>query len=99
MFASINDIIGKYAVDNSGNSLPTTREWTLKYVCHTGTEVYCDSPTGDSSDSLIFGHFAGSSAEAINRMFDGHMVRIKQEMQYDYNAEVWYWFNTIYFAR
>jgi len=95
---SIYDNIGKYAVDKDNNTLPRTREWVLKYAHHTGKEVFCESPTGDSTDSVVFGHLAGDSAEAINKLFEGRMVRIHQELMYNYQSEVWYWFNTIYYA-
>lgn len=92
------DYVGKYATDDDGNILPSEESVVAKFVGHDGTRIWLQSPTGDSTDSLVFTHFVGSSAQAIARMFDGKMVRIHRKMQHDNNAQMWGYFNTVEFA-
>lgn len=92
------EYVGKYAQDNRGNMLPMEEDIVAQFVCHDGTRIWVQSPTGDSTDSLTFTHFAGSAAEAINKMFHNRMVRVHREMKYDHQAEMWGYFNTLYFA-
>lgn len=92
------DYVGKYAVDSQGNLLPSEEDVVAQFVAHDGNYIWLQSPTGDSSDSLLFSHYVGSSAKAITRMFDGKMVRIHRKMQYDRNVEMWGYFNTLHMA-
>lgn len=97
MITCINDVIGTYAVDYDGNVLPYTKEVTARFVAHTGTEVWVASPSGDSSDSLIFGHIHSNTAW-FAREFGGRMITIRSERKYDYHKSVWYWYNTVHHA-
>lgn len=97
MITCINDIIGTYAVDYDNNVLPYTKEITARFVAHTGTEVWVQSPSGDSSDCLIFGHIHGNIAW-FTREFGGRMITIRSERKYDYHMQMWYWYNTVHAA-
>lgn len=98
MIRSLHNVIGKYAIDGDGNPLPSHKEYRLHYICHTGTEIWCQSPTGDSTDSLVFGHDNDYPQLLNRRVADrGHMmVTIKRELMYCYHSQMWYWFDTLY---
>ncbi len=91
-------MLASNAQDDKGNMLPMEEDIVALFVCHDGMEVWLQSPTGDVTDSLNFLHYVGSSAEAITTMFRDRMVRVHRELKYDYQADMWGYFNTLYFA-
>ncbi len=97
MITSINDVIGTYAVDYDGNVLPYTKEVTARFIAHTGTEVWVASPSGGESDCLVFGHIH-SNTEWFTREFGGRMITIRSERKWDYQNQMWYWYNTAHAA-
>jgi len=97
MITCINDVIGKYAVDMNGNTLPYHKEVTGLFVAHTGTEVWIKSPSGDSSDVLIFGHVHGNTGW-FAREFGGRMITVRSQRKWDYQNQMWYWYNTVHAA-
>ena len=72
---------------------PKTTEMVAMFIHHDGRHIWVASPTGGVTDSVLFAHHAGSACEAINRMFEGRMVRIHSVLQNNGS-----YFNTLNYA-
>jgi hypothetical protein len=90
------DVIGKYATDWEGKSLPSRRTWTGRFSSHSGTQVWMHStlPGADSSDFQVFKHYH-TQPNWFNAEFSGRMITVTQELKYDYHSGMWYYTNTV----